>query len=737
MKTIKTLLIGLFLITALFAGNALAGTTHIAGGAISAQFLNTNDETYILDGDVTATGQAFGIIANNTTFEGNGHTITYSTSGNTYSGFTVLGVHDNIIKNIKIVCANNSSPGKGFVIQENCNNITVENVSVNSCKNYGFFVNTNCANIYLNNVSIESKNESALYLWNNGNNVRINNSVIRSDGKEGISALNSSFIGDNITAYAISAPGVYVERSNGTRLHDIHAFTESGYAGMQIADSNNCILNNAYATGSTTGRGFMCSGGGNNTVCNGVFVSESGYGAVLQTTNGNTLTNVTCESNSDVGFFMYEVNNSIFTDITCTSNSVTGIRYLYLSGNTYTRINVSSPSVNTSSNAMNNVLVIGDSISEGAYLNVSGGYVKYLNLGNSYNILNMGVSGTSANMQEKVKSDHFAIFNPDLVIIELGSNDISINYTKQDIVDDVLGIASAARASGAKSYILSVIPRNGLDTQVKAYNDALKTQAKAQGFTVIDVYDCLDSAPENNVYDSYSSAPFIDGIHPTDAYNQILGAYVGRNILSSSGNLYQGTGLNQTVYANGTITNNRDVVTTDSSIQFSVTPDTGSVNVTVLEWSDSRKVWNESSETHNAITTHTMGGFEPNSVVRITCDGALYGDVEASQSGVIEWGYDGGFSEHTFTASYAPDWVVADSYGRETGATTWTGIIGLVGVIVLIHFIGRLLKVMQTIGSDNDEGVNTIGSLVPDLIVLAAIVVLLSVLPYIFNNINF
>lgn len=87
---------------------------------------------------------------------------------------------------------------------------------------------------------------------------------------------------------------------------------------------------------------------------------------------------------------------------------------------------------------------------------------------------------------------------------------------------------------------------------------------------------------------------------------------------------------------------------TSSAVDGIVIPSSGTVNVTVIDWTN--KVWKEAS-TAQPSTRHIFGGFSASTPIQITRDGTEYTVVQSNDTGYIDWTYSGGYSEHTFTAS--------------------------------------------------------------------------------------
>jgi hypothetical protein len=153
------------------------------------------------------------------------------------------------------------------------------------------------------------------------------------------------------------------------------------------------------------------------------------------------------------------------------------------------------------------------------------------------------------------------------------------------------------------------------------------------------------------------------------------------------------------------ITNLTEGNYTVSKIPFVITPNVNDVNITVKTWSTARKIWTESSESHNTVTEHIIGGFPANTLIQINRDGVKYETVESDSTGTIVWTYDGGFSEHEFEA-FVADTTEVMSTNVSNGI--WQSSLGMILVAVVVFF-GTMLY----------QGVKK-GKLESDTIILAA-----------------
>lgn len=112
---------------------------------------------------------------------------------------------------------------------------------------------------------------------------------------------------------------------------------------------------------------------------------------------------------------------------------------------------------------------------------------------------------------------------------------------------------------------------------------------------------------------------------------------------------FTGSNLSHTVIPGGHIKQyNRTLSVSDTRVPMSIYPTAGAVNVTVSTWSNTQIVWTLSSETEQEVT-HVIGDFPANTDIQIKRDDIDYETVTSNETGYIEWVYDGGFSEHTFS----------------------------------------------------------------------------------------
>lgn len=172
-------------------------------------------------------------------------------------------------------------------------------------------------------------------------------------------------------------------------------------------------------------------------------------------------------------------------------------------------------------------LAMGDSITAGGAAGMPyGAYIHYANisLGNSgYVFYNRAIANETAESGRMRFLDEMAVFNPRYVTIMYGAIDLREKRSQQLIIDDILWMASQAKANGATPIILLTSTRRGLETNTTYLDRNLSAQALAAGYDVFNVYDIIDTIPNNGQYDAYNSTNCVDSVHPTQEANKLIG----------------------------------------------------------------------------------------------------------------------------------------------------------------------------------------------------------------------
>jgi parallel beta-helix repeat protein len=86
------------------------------------------------------------------------------------------------------------------------------------------------------------------------------------------------------------------------------------------------------------------------------------------------------------------------------------------------------------------------------------------------------------------------------------------------------------------------------------------------------------------------------------------------------------------------------------SVPLDITPDAGSVAVSITTWNSRRKTWAENGSGASSAG-HTVGNLSPGKTYTVSIDGTKLGTYTADQSGKITFNYAGGYSSHTFDVS--------------------------------------------------------------------------------------
>ena len=166
------------------------------------------------------------------------------------------------------------------------------------------------------------------------------------------------------------------------------------------------------------------------------------------------------------------------------------------------------------------VVFIGNSITEGWY----SAHPDWFKANNYYG---RGIGGqTSPQMLLRFHADVVAL-QPDVVVINAGTNDIAENTGPYDIditFGNIASMAEIAKANKIKVILTSVLPAAGFrwnkkitdaPDRIEALNVKIKEYAKANKIPYVDYYTPMVTGAERALNPDYSK----DGVHPTlDGY---------------------------------------------------------------------------------------------------------------------------------------------------------------------------------------------------------------------------
>lgn len=165
-----------------------------------------------------------------------------------------------------------------------------------------------------------------------------------------------------------------------------------------------------------------------------------------------------------------------------------------------------------------NIVFFGDSITEG--YNVKEFY-------DEYRVVNSGISGNTTNdLINRIDNDLYD-YNPSVVIIQIGTNDLRANIKDEEIINNIKTIIKGIRKNRKNASILveSIYPLNrDMDTEywngvntdynnkhIIKLNKDIKKLCKIEHIKYIDVYTSLLD-DNKNLKEVYSK----EGLHLTD-----------------------------------------------------------------------------------------------------------------------------------------------------------------------------------------------------------------------------
>jgi len=513
-----------------------ASAVDIPAGYVSGYSLNSAGTTYVLTENVLANTTAFSVAANDIVFDGNGHTIDCGLTG---AGVGITSnAHSNItIKNVSVIQHNSSTSSHG-ILTLNTANTLISNCSASSIAGCGIYVTGSTATVDRCNTS--SVRGKSLYI--SANNSRVTNCSALSNSHYAICLINANNnTVSNCTGRTNTSHGLSFTTSNNNNVSSCAGYSNTSH-GLSFTTSNNNTVRASigYTNSSTGGNGIWLTDSSNNTFVDSTGLSYLKYGINL---TGNTTYNtfVNCVGES---FGSNSLRHGIWFSFSSAACSAT---------NTFTNFTTRSALAATSTDlAAETYLNVGDSITAGGAAGLPyGAYIHYTNitLGNGYVFYNRGLGGETSASGRIRFLDEMAVFNPKYVTIMYGANDLTAKRPQQSIIDDILWMASQAKAQGATPIILLTPARKGFVMNTTYLDQNLSTQALAAGYNVFNVYDIIDTVPNNSQYDEYDVTNYLDSVHPTQAANKLIGDAFANYItaLSSQGHVQPSVNVSSNV----------------------------------------------------------------------------------------------------------------------------------------------------------------------------------------------
>lgn len=510
-----------------------ASAVDIPAGYVSDYSLNSPGTTYVLTGNISADTNAFSVAANDIIFDGNGHTIDCGLTG---AGVGVTSNnHSNItIKNVNIIQHSSSTSSHGILTQNTANTL-ISNCSASSIAGSGIYVTGSTVTVErCNTLSVKG---TSLCLTVDNSSVTNCSAVSNFHYAICLTNANNNTV-SNCTGKSNASCGIDFAASNNNKVSNCAGYSNTSHGLSFTTCTNNTVsISTGYTDSSTGGNGISLTNCSKNTFINSTGSSYLKFGIKL---TGNTTYNtfVNCIGESFGSDSIYQGIWFDFSSAVCSGTNV----YTNCTSRSTLATTCNDPTAIT-------VLNMGDSITAGGAAGLPyGAYSHYANitLGNSgYVLYNAGLGGETAAAGRIRFLDEIAVFNPKYVTIMYGANDLKDMRSQQSIIDDILWMASQAKARGATPIILLSPPRRGLVTNTTYLDQNLSAQALAAGYDVFNVYDIIDTIPNNSQYDEYNSTNYVDSVHPNQAANKLIGDALAKYIatLSNQGNVQHSTSI--------------------------------------------------------------------------------------------------------------------------------------------------------------------------------------------------
>lgn len=497
-----------------------ASAVDIPAGYVSDYSLNSAGTTYVLKGNILATKTAFSVAANDIVLDGNGHTIDCGLTGDGV-GITSNNHRNITIKNVRVIQHDSSTLSYGILIK-NTANTRISNCFASSIAGSGIYVTG--STVAVDRCSTSSVRGKSLCIITDKSS--ITNCLAVSNSNNSICFMNANNnIVSNCTGRSNIGRGIDLTTSKNNNVSKCAGYSNTGHGLSFTSCTNNIVrTSTGYTNSSSGGSGIYLMDSLNNEFMNCTGSSYLKFGIYLKnTTKYNTFINCIGES-----FGKKSIYQGIWFNFSSAACSGT---------NVYKNCK-SLSTLATTCNDPNKItwLAMGDSITAGGAAGLPyGAYIYYANLTlgkMGYVFYNAGLGGETAASGRIRFLDEIAVFNPKYVTIMYGANDLKFKRPQQSVINDILWMASQAKAHGATPVILLTSVRRGSEKATTYLDQNLSKQALAAGYHVFNVYDIIDTVPNNGKYDAYNSTNYVDSVHPNQAANKLIGNALAKYIIT-------------------------------------------------------------------------------------------------------------------------------------------------------------------------------------------------------------
>jgi lysophospholipase L1-like esterase len=180
--------------------------------------------------------------------------------------------------------------------------------------------------------------------------------------------------------------------------------------------------------------------------------------------------------------------------------------------------NNSTPPHDFGSNDPNLYVACGDSITEGDEVGVTpGGYPVILASMLGKTVINQGYGGDTTISGIDVVGTSLADYKPGYVLILFGANDVIHSFDTNTTIQNLQIMIEAAKNNNTIPVVGTVMPMSLghaiFEGGVEQLNPEIIKLADREGIAVADLWTAFGNNPDLIIY---------DGLHPTDAGNQVI-----------------------------------------------------------------------------------------------------------------------------------------------------------------------------------------------------------------------
>lgn len=295
-----------------------------------------------------------------------------------------------------------------------------------------------------------------------------------------------------------------------------------------------------------------------------------------------------------------------------------------------------------------------------------------------YNVISVGVNGQCSSEGKNNIISNIETYNPSVICFMYGTVDLYYGISDTEIINNINFMVNETKKRNIIPYVLLVIPairpNENFNESIKNLNNKIITESEKNNFSIIDTYDCVDSNPNNAMWDEFNYSNYVsDNIHPNingmellsnKIYNQFIIDNLGGNV----------DNIKNTIYYYSL--DNNYIIKSNKSISF-IKIDT-KYEMSWYNYANIKIIPRVYPNENNIV-------YPKNNILNVKHNNDFFSYKNNvfeynGYNGTIEWNYSNGWADWTFTNMTLDDnrpmLGVEDDYFEDGSVSDWDNEVG-------------------------------------------------------------